>query len=135
MIWQRCMNSRLVVNASRGRSVSHAISPALSCDRLRWYFAGSVCPMRCARGSIASAGNPKVASRTIAFLKLPPIGLKHQPESYLHLSGVAHRGRDGGYRAASDVRIRLPELRMIKEVERFASELHGQMLQRPEILE
>src|SRR5579864_8949291 len=60
---------------------------------------------------------------------------EHEPESYLHLTRVAYRGRDRTNRSAPDVRIRLPELRMIKQIERFGSELHRETLERPKILE
>src|ERR1051325_7468493 len=51
MIWHRCMNCRFVVRALPGMRVSQAMSPALPWDRLRLYWLGSVCPIRCASGS------------------------------------------------------------------------------------
>src|ERR1035438_7517116 len=67
MIWQRWMKSRLVVSALPGSSTSQAISPALSCERLRVYLLGSVCPIRRANGSRGSRGNARAAKRIRGF--------------------------------------------------------------------
>src|ERR1700722_664802 len=69
MIWQRWMKSRLVVSALPGSNTSQAISPALSCDRLRVYLLGSVCPIRRVSASRGGRGNAKAANRSrIVFI-------------------------------------------------------------------
>ncbi len=64
------MKFKFTSSADGGTSNSHAISPALLCERLRVYLLGSVCPMRDARdgaASMAAGANAKVITNNRKF--------------------------------------------------------------------
>src|SRR5262245_2325090 len=73
-ITPRCRNCRLVSRLWASRRPVKSICPAPPwTDRNGRYFEGSVCTMRCARGSRAASGRIASRASTRAFIATPPL--------------------------------------------------------------